>query len=445
MGAYQDWQWATETLATARNKSAGKPVQNNTRLFQRSDDSIAVKLHAVDVVTINADGTWTLRAEGWHTVTTLERIRGYSPAQLFSERGEWYLRLEPNENDPRPSRYDRTVPKPYTASDPGPEPVKSSAGCVAGQLVTTEHVNEIVDLMWRKDMLPGDEVVEVTKVSSFKADDRDYDSVKVRRSWNSHVWIGEGSSAWNDDQWSNLPDNHSRHSSSFVNDDNETVTYVQCSHCKAFDAEHERWRYAMHGSRWGTRFDGQTSYATYREMLDTYGSMEAWQEAYIADFRARREYLAADKEWDVRNRVPFYDGITVDSHGFAPRLRKNGPSPAKLRRHEKAVAKMKKRIDKYANGFVTELKKGTMPMPSGGDCWYCSLVKGEGVPMGDAMDTLHSDGSLTVEVNTDHLLCHLEESYYVPSLAVNALRERGRQGHGHLLATRHGPEHAYDG
>ena len=86
---------------------------------------------------------------------------------------------------------------------------------------------------------------------------------------------------------------------------------------------------------------------------------------------------------------------------------------------------MKKRIDKYVNGFIVELKKGTMPMPSGGDCWYCSLRTDGGVPMGDSMQTLHSDGSLTREVNIYHLLSHMSERYYVPSLAVNALRERG--------------------
>ena len=50
-----------------------------------------------------------------------------------------------------------------------------------------------------------------------------------------------------------------------------------------------------------------------------------------------------------------------------------------------------------------QLQTGTMPMPGAGDCWYCALAKQDGTPMGDAMDTLHSDGRMTVEVNTDHL------------------------------------------
>ena len=65
-----------------------------------------------------------------------------------------------------------------------------------------------------------------------------------------------------------------------------------------------------------------------------------------------------------------------------------------------------------------------MPMPGEGDCWYCGMHRADGTPLGDAMDTLHSDGSLTIEEAHDHLLSHMSEKYYVPSLAVNALRER---------------------
>ena len=135
-------------------------------------------------------------------------------------------------------------------------------------------------------------------------------------------------------------------------------------------------------------------------------------EARKEQFAARRDYLKAQREWDERNRVPFYDGITVNSEGYAPRVRKDGPSPAKLRRHEAAVAKMKKRIDKYVNDFIAELQKGALPMPSGGDCWHCAFVTEDGKSMGDLGDN-------------SHLLSHIDEKYYVPTLAVNALRERG--------------------
>jgi hypothetical protein len=80
---------------------------------------------------------------------------------------------------------ERAIPKPYDAVDPGPEPIKSDEGCVAGQMVTTEHVNEVVEV-YRRDMRDGDEFVEVVRESGM--DDDKYDRVKVKRSWNSHVY-----------------------------------------------------------------------------------------------------------------------------------------------------------------------------------------------------------------------------------------------------------------
>jgi hypothetical protein len=216
------WLRAVDKIRSARNKAYGKPLQNNTRLYERGEGDereFGVVLHGTEVVTIRPDDTYVLRAGGYHTVTTMDRIRGYSPAKLFSVKGEFYLWLKPVDRDPKPSR------------------------------------------------------------------------------------------------------------------------------------------------------------------------------------------------WEERNRVAFYDGITVDSDGYAPRLREKGPSPAKLRRHETAVAKMKKRIDKYVDGFIEALRKG-MPMPSGADCWHCALHDSDGKTWGDMG-------------NHSHLVSHMSERYYVPTLAVNALRERG--------------------
>ena len=155
----------------------------------------------------------------------------------------------------------------------------------------------------------------------------------------------------------------------------------------------------------------------------------------------------------IRNRVVFYDGVTVDADGYAPRIRNSGPSPAKLRRHEAAVKRMKGRIDKYVDGYIAALKAGKVSMPGGGDCWYCGMQTTEGTPLGDNMPTLHPDGTVKNRVNTDHLLSHMSEKYYVPSLAVNALRERGYRDAGiymwldmnHEAGTMGRPDGRYDG
>jgi hypothetical protein len=183
----------------------------------------------------------------------------------------------------------------------------------------------------------------------------------------------------------------------------------------------------MHGDRWSRRFDEPGGYSVYADMMERFGSEDAWHDAYLTDLRERRAYLKEDREWDSRNRVPFFDGIVVDSDGYAQRKRKSGPSKSKLARHEREVAKIKKQIDNYVNAYIGAMEQGEVPMPGNGDCWYCLLKQQDGTTMGDSMPTLYEDGTVKNQVNNDHLFDHMEERYFVPSLAVNALRERGYQ------------------
>jgi hypothetical protein len=73
---------ARHIFSTARNPEAGKPLENNTRLHKRGND-YAVRLHSTDVVTIHANGTYTLNTGGWHTATPKARINDYSPARAY--------------------------------------------------------------------------------------------------------------------------------------------------------------------------------------------------------------------------------------------------------------------------------------------------------------------------------------------------------------------------
>jgi hypothetical protein len=389
-------------MQSARNRAAGKPLQNNTRLYDHADHSFGVVLHGTEVVTIHTDGTYTLRSGGFTTNTTADRIHTYSPAKQFSEKGEWYVWMKPVDRDPRPDRFERSIPRPFEASDPGPEPVKTTEGCKDGQMVTTEHVDELVEV-WRKDMLDTDEFIEV--ISDGHEPGGDYDKVSVKRSWNDHVFYTEDR-YWSE-AWAKLSGDG--HRSSYTNKDGERVRKIQCPHCAEFDAIHERWSRAYNGANRWAAIDQRKGYKLYAEMMERFdNNVDAWQEAYIEDFRARRAYNQADRAWEIRNRVPFYDGITVDSEGYTPRIRQVGPSPAKLRRHEREVVRMQKKIERYIDGYIKALVKG-MPMPSGGDCWFCALRTESGQTWGDMG-------------NSAHLLTHMEERYYVPTLAVNALR-----------------------
>lgn len=83
---------ADTLLRSARSEANGKPVANNTRLFRRSDDTIALRLHATDVVLYHADGSMTLNTGGWYTVTTKARINeAIAPLVVWSNKGRWML------------------------------------------------------------------------------------------------------------------------------------------------------------------------------------------------------------------------------------------------------------------------------------------------------------------------------------------------------------------
>ena len=112
-------------------------------------------------------------------------------------------------------------------------------------------------------------------------------------------------------------------------------------------------------------------------------------------------------------RWVFEDGITLHEDG---QVTGAGEDPTR-------DTKLRKKIKKFAAAYMDALEKGEVPAPGAGDCWYCCMVRSDtGKPLGERVDTLHPDGTITQERNTDHLMDHMKESYFVPSLLVNALK-----------------------
>lgn len=70
-----------------------------------------------------------------------------------------------------------------------------------------------------------------------------------------------------------------------------------------------------------------------------------------------------------------------------------------------ATQRLRKRVQQYAKTFCNELWAGNIGLPSGGDCWTCSMFN---------QNEKHKDSS--------HILSHMAEKYYVPSLAMVALK-----------------------
>lgn len=81
-----------------------------------------------------------------------------------------------------------------------------------------------------------------------------------------------------------------------------------------------------------------------------------------------------------------------------------------IRYHHKELKALNKSILKYVDGYIKALLDKKIPTPSGGDCWYCGMRDVDSKkPLGEAIK------------DTSHLIDHMKEKYYVPSLIVNAI------------------------
>jgi len=129
--------------------------------------------------------------------------------------------------------------------------------------------------------------------------------------------------------------------------------------------------------------------STTKERLNNFQPYQIYQNKSIWYIKIRgREYI-------------FQDGITISKFGKITGVGS-----------KKALQKLNKQITKYVNGYVEELSNRRLDKPDGGDCWLCLLKETK---------TAKSLGDLSN--NTDHLLSHFKEKYYVPSLLVNAIDE----------------------
>lgn len=110
--------------------------------------------------------------------------------------------------------------------------------------------------------------------------------------------------------------------------------------------------------------------------------------------------------WNEPNTSLFYEGMKVDIYGHPLHIKKL------TIKADKAAKTLKAKIARYVKLCGVELSKG-LPVPSGGDCWYCAMNTQENKTLGDATG------------NHEHLLDHMKEGYVVPSLLLNAVVEAG--------------------
>jgi hypothetical protein len=109
-------------------------------------------------------------------------------------------------------------------------------------------------------------------------------------------------------------------------------------------------------------------------------------------------YLATDNK-----KYYFEDNMNIGARGS---IQGNEYSDKK----EKQVKELKKQIRGYIQGFMQEMSDGRLEYHQGADCWHCGMVDKQGKTLGE------------LSGSNEHILEHLKESYYVPSLLFNAVK-----------------------
>ena len=102
----------------------------------------------------------------------------------------------------------------------------------------------------------------------------------------------------------------------------------------------------------------------------------------------------------------FADGMSIE--GDDTTVKGEGADP-------KATQKLRKRVQKYSKDYIDAMLAGEVPAPSAGDCFYCAMREAN---PGKVSGIESGNGRTLGECfkDQDHILSHLEESYFVPSL-----------------------------
>lgn len=105
--------------------------------------------------------------------------------------------------------------------------------------------------------------------------------------------------------------------------------------------------------------------------------------------------LYADKGLWLFNGYVFEDGVKIDKHG-KPTVRPVEVKSVFAKKHA-----LDRAVKTYINGFAKDVKENGLKKPSGGDCWLCGFLP----------------------ENTPHLISHMIEDYFVPTLLAKAVQE----------------------
>jgi len=126
--------------------------------------------------------------------------------------------------------------------------------------------------------------------------------------------------------------------------------------------------------------------------------------------------------WSGDDRsVPFEEGMIVTADGVC--YHSTGmlmvPEDKKAVRRQHTI--LRKKVKVYCDAFIDKMRRGEIPAPGPGDCFFCYLTGQDGATWGD--------GSRRKFGEDLHMLGHLDASYYVPSLLARAVDTFANESH----------------
>jgi hypothetical protein len=144
-------------------------------------------------------------------------------------------------------------------------------------------------------------------------------------------------------------------------------------------------------------------------------------------------YDASQPYWITLWRVPFVDDIHIDYRGNLINIDQAGADREieritdTTRLISQYVRKTLEIVDQVHNTTEDTYDPDVLPLPSGGDCWYCvmTVLHPESQPHRPILTDETLGDRIGYSNPDNHLMSHLQEQYIVPSLLVSALREYG--------------------
>lgn len=165
---------------------------------------------------------------------------------------------------------------------------------------------------------------------------------------------------------------------------------------------------------------------TTKDRMNRFAPIAIWSERHVWYMSGRFNW-----DWKKHNETPVYhyqDGVFFRPNDKTFHIKKDGQLvelKPYSKTEEKAKRKQLKAIDQFIKVYVDKLMNGKIGAPSAGDCFMCQGESNSEFAEKMFIGKLEN-GQLVTEqgIHPDHLLSHIKQKYYVPSMLWSAIKSQ---------------------